>query len=134
MLNESPEFIERWAKSALDADELVLVDTGSTNNAVECANDLGVIVHRITVRPWRFDVARNAALAVLPSDADIVLKLDVDEVLLPGWRDHLENAPEAPRYSYEYIWNHDARRRAGRGVPRGPLPLPVRVGLEAPGS
>jgi hypothetical protein len=106
MRNEPPSFIERWAKSAMDSDAMVLVDTGSTNDAVACARDLGVIVHEIAVRPWRFDTARNAALALLPDDVDIVVKLDVDEVLLPGWRDHLEDAPEAPRYSYEYIWNH----------------------------
>ena len=50
MKDESPEFLERWAKSALDAHELVLVDTGSTNGAVECARDLGIVVHEIKVR------------------------------------------------------------------------------------
>jgi glycosyltransferase involved in cell wall biosynthesis len=108
MLNEPPEFIERWAKGALDADEMVLVDTGSTNDAVECARDLGITVHEIVVRPWRFDVARNAALALLPEDIDLVVKVDVDEVLLPGWRNALEQAPRADRYQYLYIWSHDA--------------------------
>lgn len=105
MKDEPPEFIERWAKSALDAHELVLVDTGSTNDAVECARDLGIIVHQISVKPWRFDVARNAALALIPDDIDLVVKLDVDEVLVDGWRDALESAPPAQRYSYRYIWN-----------------------------
>jgi cellulose synthase/poly-beta-1,6-N-acetylglucosamine synthase-like glycosyltransferase len=50
MLNEPPEFVERWTKSALDADEMVLVDTGSTNDAVQCALDLGVTVHRTVIR------------------------------------------------------------------------------------
>jgi hypothetical protein len=106
MKDEPPEFVERWAKSSLDADEMVLVDTGSTNDAVTCARDLGVMVHEIAVRPWRFDVARNTALALLPADADLVVKVDVDEVLLSGWRDVIESAPPADRYSYEYIWNH----------------------------
>jgi len=106
MKDESPEFIERWVESAFDADELVLADTGSTNGAVECALDLRVTVHRIDIRPWRFDVARNAALALLSPEADIVVKLDVDEVLLPGWREALEAAPPSERYSYRYIWNH----------------------------
>jgi tetratricopeptide (TPR) repeat protein len=105
-LNESPEFIARWSKSAMDADEQILVDTGSTNDAVTCARDLGITVHEITVRPWRFDTARTAALALLPADCDVVVKLDVDEVLQDGWRDALENAPKADRYSYRYIWNH----------------------------
>jgi len=106
MLDEPLEFIERWAKSALDADEMVLVDTGSSPEQIGFARHLGITVHEIAVRPWRFDVARNTALALLPADADLVVKVDVDEVLLPGWRDAIEDAPPADRYSYEYIWNH----------------------------
>lgn len=105
MLDEPPEFIERWAKSTVDADIQVLVDTGSTNDAVACARDLGVTVYQIRVRPWRFDAARNAALALLPEWVDTVLKVDVDEVVLGPWRSALESAEPALRYSYEYIWN-----------------------------
>ena len=105
MKDETPEFIERWAKSAIDADELVLTDTGSSNDAVTCARDLGVTVHEIDVKPLRFDVARNAGLALISPDIDTVLTVDVDEVLTAGWRDHLDNAPEARRYSYDYVWN-----------------------------
>lgn len=112
MLNEPPEFIERWVKSAMDAFDLVLVDTGSTNDAVECARDLGVCVYEISVRPWRFDTARNAGLALLDPDTDLVLKLDVDEVLMPGWRDSLESAPAGQRYSYTYAWSPDLTFRA----------------------
>lgn len=104
MKDEPPAFIERWAKSALGADELILVDTGSTNDAVECARDLGVTVHEILIRPWRFDVARNAALALMP-DCDFVVKVDVDEVLVDGWRQVIDDAPPADRYSYNYVWN-----------------------------
>lgn len=106
MLNETPEFIERWARSAQDADERVLIDTGSVGDQIVCARDLGVTVHKIAVRPWRFDVARNAGLSLLP-DCDIVITLDVDEVLEPGWRDALESAGPASRYSYHYQWNPD---------------------------
>lgn len=111
MLNEPTEFIERWVKSTMDADIQVLVDTGSTNDSVSCARDLGVTIYQIRVRPWRFDSARNAALALLPDWVDTVLKVDVDEVLLGSWRDALENAEPALRYSYEYIWNFGADGR-----------------------
>ena len=105
MLNEPEDFIVRWAKSAEEADARVLVDTGSTNAAVECARDHGVTVHSIRVRPWRFDVARNAALSLLPENVDTVVTLDVDEVLVPGWRQALDAAGPAGRYSYRYIWS-----------------------------
>lgn len=113
MLNEPPEFIERWAKSALDADELVLSDTGSTNESVECARDLGVTVHEIKIRPWRFDDARNCSLALLPP-CDAVVTLDVDEVLQEGWRDALETAGPADQYSYVYHWNEEVTFRGDR--------------------
>jgi glycosyltransferase involved in cell wall biosynthesis len=105
MKDEPTEFIERWAKSALDADELVLVDTGSTNEAVEMARDLGITVYEIDIRPWRFDMARNAALSLIDGDVDVVVKLDVDEVLVDGWRQALEDVGPAARYSYRYVWN-----------------------------
>lgn len=106
MKDEPAEFVERWADSALDADELILVDTGSTNGCDEVARDLGITVHQISVDPWRFDVARNTALALVPEDVNIVVKLDVDEILAPGWRSALESAPAADRYRYAYIWSH----------------------------
>lgn len=112
MRDEPVEFIERWAKSCVDADVQVLVDTGSPPDRIECARDLGVTVHQIAVRPWRFDVARNAALSLLPDDVDLVVKVDVDEVLVGDWRDVIENAPPAARYSYDYVWNFDAEGRA----------------------
>lgn len=108
MLDEPPEFIERWAASAMDADDLVLVDTGSTNDSIICARDLGITVHEIQIRPFRFDTARNTALALISPAIDVVVKVDVDEVLSPGWRDALERAERADRYSYRYVWNHDA--------------------------
>lgn len=85
--------VRRWATTALaEADEVVLVDTGSTDDTVKIAEELGVTVHRISVIPWRFDMARNAALSLLPADADVCLSLDMDEWLLPGWREPLETA------------------------------------------
>lgn len=105
MKDEPVGFVQRWAASAADADHRVLVDTGtSQTDAIECARDLGVTVHEIRVDPWRFDDARNAALALLP-DCDAVVTLDVDEVLSPGWRDAMEAAGIAHRYVYTYIWS-----------------------------
>lgn len=107
MLDESPEFIHRWADSAKDADELVLIDTGSPPETVAYARSLNITVHEVRVRPWRFDSARNAGLALLAEDIDIVITLDVDEVLMPGWREAVDAAPpDARRMSYEYVWNH----------------------------
>lgn len=90
-LNESAH-AERWANSAVDADYRVVVDTGSTDDTVERLQRAGVTVHRITVNPWRFDVARNTAMALLPADVDVCCSMDMDRYLEPGWRPKLEAA------------------------------------------
>ncbi|MFO1161092.1 MAG: hypothetical protein U1E60_19780 [Reyranellaceae bacterium] len=82
--------VERWADSAVDADYRVVADTGSSDDTVERLIARGVTVHRIAIRPWRFDDARNAALALLPSDVDVCCTMDMDRWLAPGWRARLE--------------------------------------------
>lgn len=100
------QFIQRWAESAEGADVRVVVDTGSTDGTVETAKAYADAVHVISVGPWRFDDARNASLALVPSDIDICIALDADEVLQPGWREALEEMdPKITRPSYEYTWS-----------------------------
>jgi glycosyltransferase involved in cell wall biosynthesis len=60
-LNEAAH-AERWADSAADADYRIVADTGSTDDTVERLSRVGVTVHKIAVKPWRFDVARNTAM------------------------------------------------------------------------
>ncbi len=104
-LNEE-QFVERWYESCKDADYLMIADTGSVDKTVQKAKKLGINVHVISVRPWRFDDARNAALALLPDDIDYCISLDMDEVLAPGWRKEIEKAPKwATRIRYDYTWN-----------------------------
>lgn len=108
-LNEE-KFIEKWYNSAKDSDELLIVDTGSTDNTIEIAKDLGIKVHDISVKPWRFDVARNASLFLISGDIDYCISLDADEVLVDGWRDKLESIDQSvtrPRYKYVWSWNED---------------------------
>jgi glycosyltransferase involved in cell wall biosynthesis len=90
-LNESAH-VERWASSAADADYRIVADTGSTDDTVERLTKAGVTAHRIAIRPWRFDDGRNAAMALIPSDADVCCAMDMDMYLEPGWRPKLEAA------------------------------------------
>ena len=84
--------VERWAESAADADYRIVADTGSTDDTVERLTRAGVTVQRIAVRPWRFDVARNATIALIPDDVDVCCTMDMDMFLEPGWRPKLEAA------------------------------------------
>jgi glycosyltransferase involved in cell wall biosynthesis len=87
-LNES-QFVERWYNSAKDADYLLIADTGSTDETYEIAKSLGINVYKISINPWRFDDARNAALSLIPDDIDYCISLDLDEVLSEGWREEM---------------------------------------------
>lgn len=84
------QFVERFCESAKDADFILIADTGSTDNTVQVAKDNGAHVHNINVNPWRFDKARDASLALLPANIDVCISMDLDEVLLPGWREEVE--------------------------------------------
>jgi glycosyltransferase involved in cell wall biosynthesis len=95
-LNEA-SFVERWYVSAQEADFVVIADTGSTDDTIAQAQRFGINIVPISVVPWRFDVAKNMALDLVPKTCDVVVSLDMDEVLLPGWRDKLEAS-----------WQHDA--------------------------
>ena len=108
-LNEA-KFAERWAESAAEADYCVVADTGSTDDTVALLRCKGVDVHAISIKPWRFDRAREANLALVPADADVAICLDLDEVLLPGWRAALEQAwaPGATRLRHPFVWNWTA--------------------------
>ena len=104
-LNEE-QFVQRWYDSAKEADYLLIADTGSTDNTARAAQRLGINVVSISVKPWRFDDARNAALALLPDDIDMCISLDMDELLVEGWRKKLEavsSSTTRPRYTY--TWN-----------------------------
>lgn len=110
--NES-KFVERWVRSMSEADEIVVMDTGSTDDTVAKLQVGGVKVAKREIKPWRFDVARNESMKLCPSDADILVCTDLDEVLLPGWRAKLDEAWSEAKakgvtpttYTYEYVWN-----------------------------
>jgi glycosyltransferase involved in cell wall biosynthesis len=109
-LNEE-QFVNQWYDSCRDADYWLIADTGSTDNTVKKALEKGICVPHIKLNPWRFDKARNTSLNALPEDIDYCIALDMDEVLLPGWRDELEKMHNLgvtrPRYKYVWSWNED---------------------------
>jgi len=100
------QFVERFCESAKDADLILIADTGSTDGTVERALACGVTVHDICITPWRFDLARNAALALVPRDVDICISLDLDELLEPGWREEIERVwtEGTTRLRYMFDW------------------------------
>lgn len=104
------QFVDRWMDSMAEADQVVVLDTGSDDETAERLQERGAMVTREAVNPWRFDVARNRSLELVPEDADICVCTDLDEVFHPGWRTALEKtwAPGVGRASYRYTWSFNA--------------------------
>ncbi len=103
------KFAERWYNSMKEADEVYVLDTGSTDNTVEKLKKLGAKVTVKEIKPWRFDVARNESLKLVPEDYDVCVCTDLDEVLSPGWREKIELLwkDEVNHLRYNYNWSHD---------------------------
>lgn len=112
------QFVNKWINSAKDADYLIVTDTGSSDNTYELLNnyannvEVNLKVSKVDISPWRFDDARQFNLMQIPSDADLCICLDMDEVLTEGWRARVEEAWNTQsfdrlRYNYVWSWNTD---------------------------
>lgn len=112
-------FVDRWVNSMCEADEIVVLDTGSTDDTVQKLRLRGVHVEIGVFRPWRFDLPRNTSLQLVSSDVDICVCTDLDEILTPGWRAALEDCwmenggkiegvGRNLRIKYLYTWNFNA--------------------------
>ncbi len=108
-------FVRRWMDSMGEADHVVVLDTGSTDDSVARLRSLGARVTEETICPWRFDYARNRSLALVPETAEICVCTDLDEVFHPGWRAALERAwtPGAGQARYRYTWSFQPDGREG---------------------
>lgn len=139
------KFIDRFCKTIEDADFISIVDTGSTDGTFEFlinnvkqrtehhgheeelkveyydgrvrnATDGAMQVHQAWFDPWRFDDARNLALCLIPTDPDVCISIDADEIFAPGWKEEICQAilndlrtigKPADRYNHRFssIWN-----------------------------
>ena len=111
------KFVEKWYNSMKEADSIVVLDTGSTDNTVSKLRELGVTVKVEVIDPWRFDVARNKAMELVPDDCNILLSTDLDEVLEKGWSKPLREKwieGKHERGVYKYSWSHLPDGSSGR--------------------
>ena len=107
-LNEE-RLIRRWYNCFKAADEVVVLDTGSTDRTVEILQSLGAKVKTAKFekwksleeldaivarggRPWRFDDARNQAMNLCDQSSTLLFCSDIDDVVEPGWKERLRIA------------------------------------------
>lgn len=106
-------FVDRWYNSMKEADEIYVLDTGSIDNTVKKLKEHNINVKTEKIVPWRFDVARNKSLDMLPNDIDICVCTDLDEIFNPGWRKELEKVwkKDSTRCRYIYNWSLDKNNK-----------------------
>ena len=100
------KFIKRWYESIKESDYICILDTGSTDNSIEIIKELNINYKTKIIEPFRFDIARNEALKLIPKDTDICISLDIDEVMEKGWKEKLNKIwePNLNRLNYIYNW------------------------------
>lgn len=110
------EKIKAWYNSMKEADEIIVLDTGSTDKSLSILKTLPKIkVYQEKIIPWRFDVARNLSLSYVSKDTDICICTDIDERFEVGWRNALEKywTPSCTRAKYLYNWSFDNQGKPG---------------------
>lgn len=115
MAKNEAEHVERYAETTKEADIVVVTDTGSTDDTPALLEKSGISVKHARISPWRFDIATNCALANVPDDVDVCVKLDLDEVIHTNdggsWREELERlwVGDINQLNYWYTWSWHVR-------------------------
>lgn len=85
------QFVDRWMASMNEADEIYVLDTGSTDNTISLLKKYPKIkVVQKEIIPWSFDRARNESMILLPEDTDICVNSDFDQIWPINWRKTVE--------------------------------------------
>ena len=144
MTYNNADTLERCLDAADFADELVVLDSGSTDATVAIAQRHGA---RIAVHPFD-DYGPQKQRAIDLASHDWILNLDADEILSPGTREVIERALENPHaagfrlprrermfWSVQHPWSHRNAhlrlfdRRRGR---MNAVPVHAAVEVEGP--
>ena len=113
------QFVQQWLDSMSEADYIVVLDTGSTDGTYEMlkADPRVTRCEQKIISPWRFDVARNESMKLIPEDANILFCTDLDELLEKGWSKPLREQwieGQHLRGYYTYAWSHTESGTPGR--------------------
>lgn len=111
------KFLNDWVEHVKEADYICVLDTGSTDGTWEELQrwkeeypDKFIIKQEI-ITPWRFDVARNKSMELIPEDAEILFCIDFDEKFNKSdWVDIIRSnwKEDTNRGYYNYAWSHNS--------------------------
>jgi tetratricopeptide (TPR) repeat protein len=98
------KFVNRFMDSCVGADGVYILDTGSSDSTVSVFKARGAHVSTALYEKFRFDVARNDSLSLVPKDFDVCVCIDIDEVLVEDWRDKVEACFRMDINHLEYLF------------------------------
>ena len=117
--SEPKEFVDRWMASMSGADHICVLVTKKDDPDYDYFLSYTqnpdfkdkFILKQIDVKPWRFDVARNLSLAMVPvEDTDICVSIDIDELFDSSYFEDLRKTVFdnwiAVRYNYRNATSH----------------------------
>lgn len=85
------KYVEKWLYYTKEFDYRVILDTGSTDGTYEEFKKAdNIIVEQKTFTPWKFNIARNYNLSMIPKDVDWCLSPDLDEYFSINVLDEME--------------------------------------------
>lgn len=96
--------IEKWLKCFSKADYVCVLDTGSTDGTWEYLQEQtkvysNLIIDQKIINPWRFDVARNESLKLVPQETTMYFMVDLDEIIKE------DNWAQVVKFSWEPCFN-----------------------------
>ena len=104
------KFVNTFLDCVEEADYIVFLDTGSTDGTFTTLKEDPRVtrVEQEIISPWRFDVARNESMKLIPEDTDICFCMDLDEQVNKGWHDVLDECwdENTNMVNYRYAWSH----------------------------
>lgn len=105
--------VEQWVECFTEADYCCVLDTGSKDGTLEYLVEAqkthpNLIVECGFITPWRFDLARNASMTLIPKDTVIYFMADLDEIIKEsGWVQKVKDTWEPMFDRGMYPYNRD---------------------------
>lgn len=108
LVKNKEDFCISWFNSIKDADTIIVGDLGSTDSTKKILKNFGVKVFDLKINPFRYDIARNTLLSLIPADIDIAISYDLNQIISENWKTVLysEWLPGTDRLSCLYK-SHD---------------------------
>lgn len=109
------ESVENYLNSFSEADYVCLLDTGSTDGTWEYLKEAqkkypNLIINQKEIKPWRFDMARNESMKLIPKETTMFFMADLDEVIKEkGWSQKVKDVWEPLFDRAQYTYNREVK-------------------------